>query len=70
MIKDAMTAKVMGLLLIVLPLIINTTIMVSARQLGETSPRFFLVALVPSLPFLALGTWLIRRGYSMNDPKE
>ncbi len=70
MIKDPMTAKVLGLLFIVIPLIINTTIMVGARQIGETSPRFFLVALVPSLPLMALGTWLIRRGYSMRDPEE
>ncbi|MBL8608346.1 MAG: hypothetical protein JNL38_13565 [Myxococcales bacterium] len=68
MIKDAMTAKVIGLLLIVFPLIINSTILMAARHEGDPSLRYLLVALVPSLPLMALGTWLIRKGYSMpND---
>ena len=69
-VKDPMTAKILGLLFLVFPGIIDGTILMGARARGETRPGHVLVALLPSLPLFAIGAWLIRKGFSMRDPEE
>ncbi len=70
MIKDPITAKVLGLLFLVFPGMIDGAIVMGARARGETRPGHVAMALLPSLPLFAIGAWLLRKGFAMGDREE
>jgi O-antigen/teichoic acid export membrane protein len=69
-ITDRLTARVLGLLLFVLPLIIAVSYFVLSRPEIRAQPRFIVIVLVPCLPLFAIGTWLLRKAERMKEDEE
>lgn len=70
MITDRMTAKVLGLLVLLLALLIVVSCFMFARPETRQNPRFTGVVLVLSLPMLAVGGLLIRKASRMKDDSD
>jgi lipopolysaccharide export LptBFGC system permease protein LptF len=66
-INDRFTAKVLGLLCIVFTVLIDASFFMFSRPEAKAKPGFALIVIVPSLPFVAIGAWLLRRAERMND---
>jgi hypothetical protein len=65
-IRDALTAKVLGLMVICLMLLIDmSTIMFTKAD--PARPMFPVFVVLPSLPIFAFGAYLLRRGFTMKD---
>lgn len=69
MITDRMTAKVLGLVVILITFLIDTSCFMFARPEART-PRFATVVIVPSLPLFAIGLLLLRKASKMKDEPE
>ena len=67
MITDRFTAKVLGLVLIVFSLLIDLSFFMFSKAEAKQKPAFALVVLLPSLPFIAAGAYLIRRADRMKS---
>jgi lipopolysaccharide export LptBFGC system permease protein LptF len=67
---DRFTARVLGMLVLVMTLLIDVSSVVLSRPETRQQPRFFLVVMVPSLPLLGLGIYLLRRANSLADSRE
>lgn len=67
MITDRLTARVLGLLLLILPFLINASYFVLSRPEIRGTPRFAVIVIVPSLPLFALGAWLLRKASRMKE---
>ena len=68
-ITDRLTARVLGLLLVLLPILVDITCFIFASPELKANPRFFLVLLVPSLPPIVGGALLMRKARSLpEDP--
>jgi len=65
-ITDRLTARILGLLLIVLPLIIDVSCIVFVRSEHRLRLGFVMLILAPSVPFLVGGILLLRRAARMN----
>jgi lipopolysaccharide export LptBFGC system permease protein LptF len=60
-ISDAYTARVVGLVMIFFVVIIDVSMSMFSRVPGSPVFPFALYASLPSVPFLAIGTYLIVR---------
>lgn len=69
MITDRMTAKVLGLVVLLITFLIVTSCFMFARPEARTL-RFATVVIVPSLPLFAIGLLLLRKGSKMKDEPE
>ena len=61
MISDALTARVVGLTMILFVLLIDVSMIMFSRVPGSPMFPFALYASLPSVPFILLGTFLIAR---------
>lgn len=66
MITDRLTARVIGLLFLFLPFLIDASAIMFTKPEARTL-RLALVVLVPSLPFFAFGTYLLRKAARMKE---
>jgi len=69
MITDRMTARVLGLVVILITFLIDTSCFMFARPESRTL-RFATVVIVPSLPLFAIGLLLFRKASRMKDEPE
>ena len=65
MINDRFTAKVLGLVIIVFALLIDASFFMLSKPEAKAKPGFALIIIVPSLPFIAVGVYLLRKGERM-----
>jgi hypothetical protein len=70
MITDRTTAKVLGLLVLVLSVLIDTSAFIFARAETRRNPRFTVVVVVSSIPLYAVGALLLRKAARMKDEEE
>jgi hypothetical protein len=70
MISDRLTAKVLGLLLLILPFIVDVSCLMFAKPEYRVRPGFVLAILLPSLPIFALGTYLLRKAGRMKPDED
>jgi hypothetical protein len=70
MITDRMTAKVLGVLVLFLTLIIDTSCFIFARPETRTSPRFAVVVAITSIPLFVVGALLLRKASTMKEDPE
>jgi hypothetical protein len=70
LINDRFTAKVLGLVIILFALLIDASFFMLSKPEAKAKPGFALIILVPSLPFIALGVYLIRKGERMKDDED
>ena len=70
MITDRLTAKVLGLLMIILSVIIDVSCFIFVRADIRARAAFPLIVILPSLPFLVGGAWLIRKGSHLKDEDD
>lgn len=70
MITDRLTARVLGLLLVVLTLVIDASYFVFARPELRGSPRYLAMVVVPSLPLFVAGLLLLRRAARLKDDAD
>lgn len=67
MITDRLTARVLGLLLLVLTVVIDASYFIFARPELRGSARYAAMVVVPSLPFFVAGVLLLRRAARMKE---
>jgi hypothetical protein len=70
MITDRMTAKVLGLVVFVLAILIDTSCFIFARPETRQSPRFAMVVAISSIPMYLAGALLFRKAARMKDVEE
>ena len=70
MITDRMTAKVLGFLVFVMTLLIDTSCFIFARPETRSSPRFAAVVVVTSLPLFLVGALLLRKAEKMKEDDD
>ena len=70
MITVRLTARVLGVVVLLLALLIDTSCFMFARPETRQSPRFAVVVMVPSLPLFLIGALLLRRAARMKDDDE
>jgi hypothetical protein len=70
MITDRMTARVLGLVVLLLALLIDSSCFIFARPETRSNPRFTLVVVLTSLPMYAVGALLLRKAARMKDAEE
>ncbi len=67
MITDRMTARVLGLVVLLLSFLFDTSCFIFARPETRYSPRFALVVLLTSLPMYLVGALFLRKAARMKD---
>jgi len=67
MITDPLTAKVLGLLVLVMALIIDTCFFMFTKPELRAMPGFAALVILPSIPLFIIGGLLLRKGLSMKD---
>lgn len=70
MITDRTTAKILGLIVLVLSLLVVTTCFVFARPETRQNPRYPVVVLVSSLPMFAASALLFLKASRMKDEED
>ena len=70
MITDRMTAKVLGYIVLLMAVLVDSTCFVFARPETRNSPRFAVVVLVTSIPMFVVGALLLRKASRMKDDDE
>ena len=70
MITDRTTARVLGLLVLVLSMLVDTSCFIFARPETRQNPRFTVVVVVSSLPLYAIGALLLRKASRMKEDEE
>lgn len=70
MITDRMTARVLGLVVFLLAILIDTSCFVFARPETRQSPRFAMVVALSSVPMYLVGALLLRKAARMKDGEE
>jgi hypothetical protein len=68
-IRDALTAKVLGLMVICLMTLIDVSTIMFTKA-DPARPLFPLFVVLPSLPIFAFGAYLLQRGFRMKDDDE
>ena len=68
-INDRLSTRVLGAMLLILTFIIDVSCFVFTKP-EVRNARFPLIVLLPSLPLLALGVWLLRRGARMPEDED
>jgi hypothetical protein len=67
MITDRLTAKVMGLLLVALPLLIAFSSLLFSKPEVRQNPAFLVAVLGSSVPPVALGVYFFRKASRMKE---
>ena len=70
MITDRMTAKVLGVLVLFLTLIIDTSCFIFARPETRSNPRFAVVVAITSIPLYVVGALFLRKASTMKEDPE
>lgn len=70
MITDRMTAKVLGVLVLFLTLIIDTSCFIFARPETRSNPRFAVVVAITSIPLFVVGALFLRKASTMKEDRE
>ena len=70
MLTDRMTTRVLGVVVLLLALLIDTSCFMFARPETRGTTRFAVVVMVPSLPLFLIGALLLRKGARMKDEEE
>jgi hypothetical protein len=70
MITDRMTAKVLGYIVLLMAVLVDSTCFVFARPETRNSPRFAAVVVVTSIPMFVVGALLLRKASRMKDDDE
>jgi lipopolysaccharide export LptBFGC system permease protein LptF len=65
LINDRFTAKVLGLVIILFALLIDASFFMLSKPEAKAKPGFALIIIVPSLPFIGIGLYLLRKGERM-----
>jgi hypothetical protein len=66
-ITDRLTAKVIGLLFFVMPLIVTVSCFVYVKPEMRTQPGFVAVVLLPALPLFFFGMRIFRKANRLED---
>lgn len=70
MINDRFTAKVLGLVIILMALLIDASFFMLAKPEAKAKPGFAFIILVPSLPFIGAGIYLLRRAERLKNDED
>jgi hypothetical protein len=70
MITDRMTARVLGLVVLMLSLLIDSSCFIFARPETRANPRFTVVVLLTSIPMYLVGALLLRKAARMKDSED
>ena len=70
MINDRFTAKVIGLVTILFALLIDASFFMFSKAEAKAKPGFALIVIVPSLPFIGFGIYLLRKGERMKEEDD
>ncbi len=70
MLTDRVTAKVLGLLVVALTLLIDISCFIFARPETRQSPRFAVIVLVMSVPLFVISALLFRKASKLPDESE
>ena len=70
MITDRTTAKILGLLVLVLSVLIDISAFMFARAETRQNPRFTVVVIVSSIPLYGAGALLLRKAARMKEEEE
>jgi len=65
LINDRFTAKVLGLVIILFALLIDASFFMLSKPEQKAKPGFAFIILIPSLPFVGAGIYLLRKGEKM-----
>ena len=67
MITDRMTARVLGVVVLLLSILIDSSCFIFARPETRANPRFALVVVLTSLPMYLVGALLLRKAARMKE---
>ena len=67
MITDRMTARVLGYVVLLMAVLVDSTCFVFARPETRSNPRFALIVVVTSFPMFLVGALLLRKAARMKD---
>ena len=70
MITDRMTARVLGLVVLMLSILIDSSCFIFARPETRSNPRFAVVVVLTSLPMYLVGVLLLRKAARMKDSED
>jgi hypothetical protein len=70
MITDRMTAKVLGYIVLLMAVLVDSTCFVFARPETRQNPRFAVIVAVTSIPMFVVGALLLRKASRMKDDDE
>lgn len=70
MITDRLTAKVIGLLIILLAMLIDVSCFIFVKPEVRAKPGFAAIVIVPSLPFFVAGLVLLRRAGRLKEDED
>lgn len=70
MITDRMTAKVLGYIVLLMAVLVDSTCFVFARPETRQNPRFAVIVVVTSIPMFVVGALLLRKASRMKDDDE
>ena len=67
MITDRMTARVLGYIVLLMAVLVDSTCFVFARPETRSNPRFAVIVGVTSIPMFLVGALLLRKASRMKD---
>ena len=67
MITDRMTAKVLGYVVLLMAVLVDSTCFVFARPETRANPRFAVIVAVTSIPMFLVGALLLLKASRMKD---
>jgi hypothetical protein len=70
LINDRFTAKVIGLVLILFALLIDASFFMLSAPEAKAKPGFALIVIVPSLPFIGIGVYLLRKAERLKQEDD
>ena len=70
MITDRMTAKVLGYIVLLMAVLVDSTCFVFARPETRQNTRFAVIVAVTSIPMFVVGALLLRKASRMKDDDE
>ena len=70
MITDRMTAKVLGYIVLLMAVLVDSTCFVFARPETRQNPRFAVIVAVTSIPMFVVGALLLRKASRMKDDDD
>ena len=70
MLTDRMTAKVLGLLVVALTLLIDISCFIFARPETRQSPRFAMIVVIMSIPLFVISALLFRKASKLPEEDD